>query len=77
MKGPYCTLSYRWPKENRSLGFVLLTKENRRRLEAGISPKSLLPEIQDAIKLAKSLGFDYLWVDALVKPSRGMSRRRC
>lgn len=60
--GPYVALSYCWgPKPN----FIRLTASNKDELEAGF-PLDYLPiAFQEAINLVKSLGYRYLWIDAL------------
>jgi hypothetical protein len=60
LKGVYCALSYRWPSKE------ALSRSTLRELSEGIPAGRLLSEIQDACTLAKGLGIQYLWVDALV-----------
>jgi hypothetical protein len=59
--GPYCTLSHCWGNGK----FFRLTKATSHKLESGIPVESLSKTFQDAILAVKSLGSQYLWIDAL------------
>ncbi|KAL0941935.1 het domain containing protein [Colletotrichum truncatum] len=61
-KERYIALSYCWGKKAQK---VLLTKETMSRLTSGISPQELDSTIRDSIIVARELGFEFLWVDAL------------
>jgi Heterokaryon incompatibility protein (HET) len=61
INGAYMTLSHCWGKAK----FLTLTKESSSQLFKGIR-LSLLPRtFQDAAKIVKRLGVDYLWIDSL------------
>ncbi|KAK0710050.1 hypothetical protein B0T26DRAFT_596695, partial [Lasiosphaeria miniovina] len=58
---PYAALSYVW-------GFTqshVLTASTLAAKTAGIDQTQLPKTIQDAIEIARKLGFSYLWVDSL------------
>jgi hypothetical protein len=59
-RGTYCTLSYRWASNP-----VMLSKENIAPFKEKLSVTQLPRTIQDAIDIARRLGFKYLWVDSL------------
>ncbi|KAM0426322.1 hypothetical protein ACHAPT_008362 [Fusarium lateritium] len=63
MDGPYCALSYCWG----DLGTTntITTKANFSQYMEGIPMETLPTFIQQAIQTARSLGFQYLWIDAL------------
>ncbi len=61
LKGAYLALSYCWGG-NQS---YVLTMKNLGSLWQGLEMKRLPRTILDAIEVTKSLGFKYLWVDAL------------
>lgn len=58
---PYMTLSYRWGRE----APLTLTKKTCARLYAGIPLHDLPRGFQDAVRISRSLGIRYLWIDAL------------
>ncbi|KAH8679544.1 heterokaryon incompatibility protein-domain-containing protein [Tricladium varicosporioides] len=62
-RGAYVALSYRWPKEFKECS--ILSPRTLAKLSQGIAACDLLSEIQDACTLAKGVGIQYLWVDAL------------
>ena len=64
-KVPYLALSYRWPSSP-SKPCILLRKNAEEFTSNGISLDRLVPTVQDACVMTKSLGLQYLWVDALV-----------
>jgi hypothetical protein len=64
-RGPYVALSYRWPLKIQKSS--MLSRSTLEKLTQGIAACDLLSEIQDACTLAKGLGIQYLWVDALVR----------
>jgi hypothetical protein len=59
-RGAYCTLSYRWP-----LHAVTLTQENISKSKQAIPLTKLLQTLQDAIIIARKLGFKFIWIDAM------------
>ncbi|KAI2615698.1 heterokaryon incompatibility protein-domain-containing protein [Hypoxylon sp. NC1633] len=59
---PYLALSYCWGQYSQN---VILLKENIDQLKAGIQIASLDQTIRDAIAITRTLGYKYLWVDAL------------
>ncbi|KAK7937412.1 uncharacterized protein PG986_014280 [Apiospora aurea] len=59
---PYVALSYCWGQQGQA---VILTKQNKMRLLNGIGLRLLDRSIQDAIKVTRELGFQYLWIDTL------------
>ena len=61
LKGSYLALSYCWGSDQ---PYVLTTK-NYERFMKEICVKMLPQTILDAIEVTKTLGFKYLWVDAL------------
>jgi hypothetical protein len=63
-RGPYVALSYRWP--DRINWSSMLSNSTLSKLSQGIAAGELLGDVQDACTLAKGLGIQYLWVDALV-----------
>lgn len=58
----YATLSYRWGSAS---SYLSLKESNQCALKQGIQLASLSPLVQDAIRICRALGLDYLWVDAL------------
>ena len=61
LQGPYLALSYCWGSKQ---SYVLTTKNIdmlRKKLDVDLLPQTIL----DAIEVTKTLGFKYLWVDAL------------
>lgn len=60
MNGAYCALSYCWGKSQGTT----TTKENLERQKVDIPIDSLPATIRDAIIAARSLGFQYLWIDS-------------
>jgi Heterokaryon incompatibility protein (HET) len=61
IKGQYLTLSYCWgPRQD-----YVLTTDNLQSCIQGLDISKLSRTIRDAIEVTKSLGFKYLWVDAL------------
>jgi hypothetical protein len=65
--GAYCALSYRWPEDLKRL--AMLSRHNTTEMSEGVPAHTLLGEIQDICTLAKGLGINYVWVDALVRSS--------
>ncbi|KAK5286213.1 hypothetical protein LTR43_010310 [Exophiala xenobiotica] len=61
LQGAYCALSYSW---GRSKSFKTTRATYQSRLD-GFSVDELPTTIRDAVLLTRSLGFRYLWVDAL------------
>jgi hypothetical protein len=74
-RGAYCALSYRWPTEAKESS--ILSRLNLGLMSDGIPASDLLDEIQDACTLAKGLGIQYLWVDALVRFRRSSVQTLC
>ncbi|KAL9477458.1 hypothetical protein ACSS6W_007299 [Trichoderma asperelloides] len=65
---PYLALSYCWgppPASTSHMQPLQLRLENLNTLMAGIDFETLQQSIQDAVFVARELGFRYLWVDAL------------
>ena len=58
---PYCALSYSWSFSER----YLLTSANIRYFQTQIQISQLPKTFQDAIEVARGIGFRYLWKDAL------------
>lgn len=61
LKGSYLALSYCWGSDQS----YVLTTQNIEVLMKELDVKQLPPTILDAIEVTKTLGFQYLWVDAL------------
>lgn len=61
LSGPYCTLSHCWGRGE----FLKLTSATMYELEHGVSISSLSRTFQDAIQAVRSMGIQYLWIDAL------------
>ncbi|KAL8352609.1 hypothetical protein RB601_002769 [Gaeumannomyces tritici] len=59
-KAAYCALSYRWSDNP-----LRLLLENIEDLKVALPVGALPVQIQHAIRVARQLGFRYLWVDAL------------
>ena len=57
----YATLSHCWGK----LKFLRLRKDNTHSLMAAIPSDGLTKTFQDAIEIARRLGFSWLWIDSL------------
>ncbi|KLU88812.1 hypothetical protein MAPG_07795 [Magnaporthiopsis poae ATCC 64411] len=60
-RGRYICLSYCWGKK----GFIKTTPHNFDSHLRGISPDALPRTFQHAIEIARALGVQYLWIDAL------------
>lgn len=58
---PYCALSYCWGTS----GQVILTASNEEKFSLSIEFNTLQKTIKDAIKVTRSLGIRYIWVDSL------------
>lgn len=58
---PYCSLSHCWGK----LQIFKLLKSNMESMKRGIDLKSLPQSFKDAIRMACSLGIQYIWIDSL------------
>ncbi|RSM11478.1 hypothetical protein CEP52_002974 [Fusarium oligoseptatum] len=63
MEGPYCALSYCWGDLGNTN--TITTKANISQYRQGIPMDSLPTFIQEAIQTARSLEYQYLWIDAL------------
>lgn len=72
---PYCALSYRWPAKTSDL--TMLSGKNQQMLYSGFHAGRLHHTIRDACALCKSLGFRYLWVDALVSRITRTEPKEC
>ncbi|KAK7990703.1 HET-domain-containing protein [Apiospora arundinis] len=59
---PYVALSYCWGPQGQK---VFLTKQTKSRFLKGIEVEKVDTSIQDAMKVTRELGFQYLWIDAL------------
>jgi hypothetical protein len=57
----YCALSYSWGSDQA----IVLTSENLLEYQEDLPFARLPATIQDAISLTRTLGYSYLWVDAL------------
>ncbi|KAH8197000.1 hypothetical protein TruAng_008820 [Truncatella angustata] len=57
----YATLSYRWGDQQ----FTTLTSDNYDLFLRGIANENLPQTFQDAIHIARRLGLDFIWIDAL------------
>lgn len=62
LRGKYTALSYCWSKEDKP-GELKLTKANADEFRKDIAIERMPPTIRDAIFAAKSLGFEFIWVD--------------
>lgn len=73
LKGSYLALSYCWGSKQ---SYILTTK-NVEGLMRELNVKFLPQTILDAIEVTKTLGFEYLWVDALciMQDSAGAAER--
>lgn len=58
---PYVTLSYKWGSGKR----ITTTAANIKQFEQAIPELELPRTFRDAIQTAKSLGFSFIWIDAL------------
>lgn len=61
-KGNYAALSHCWGVNPT---FITLTTETLPRFQSGFSTTELPQNFQDAIKITKALGLQYLWIDSL------------
>lgn len=61
VRARYCILSYCWGRP----GTAITTKENKSERQKGIPLASLPAFIHEAILAARSLDFQYIWIDAL------------
>ena len=59
--GRYATFSHQWGKEQQ----LRLTSRSQKEFESGLLLCSLPKTYQDAVKVARILGYRYLWIDAL------------
>ncbi|EUC38751.1 hypothetical protein COCCADRAFT_45793, partial [Bipolaris zeicola 26-R-13] len=57
----YATLSHCWGGTQ----YLTLSKSNLQQLETQIPSEDLSRTVQDAITIARDLGFEYIWVDTL------------
>ncbi|KAM0342610.1 hypothetical protein ACHAPU_009337 [Fusarium lateritium] len=62
IRSTYCALSYCWGNKEENL---TTTRENVSRHKEGISMASLPMFIQEALLAARTLGYRYIWIDAL------------
>lgn len=60
LKGTYNTLSYCWGTQS-----TVLTNQNLAQFQQEIDLSTLSKTAQDAIEVTKSLGIQYLWIDAI------------
>ena len=60
-KGEWVTLSHCWGKEK----FLVTTTKNLERHLEGIALTDLPPNFQDAIRITRKLGYQYIWIDSL------------
>lgn len=61
LKGRYAALSYCWGNGST----VRTTKDTFKEREEGFDVAMLPKTLQDAVNIARSLGFEYIWIDAL------------
>ncbi|KAK5750988.1 hypothetical protein LTS12_018978 [Elasticomyces elasticus] len=61
LRARYAILSYCWGGKQA----VVTNRCDIERYKNKLALKSLPPTLQDAVKVARSIGFEYLWVDAL------------
>jgi hypothetical protein len=61
LDGPYIALSHRWGLH----GLPTTTKENLADRMDGINPAELSQTMRDAMRIVTSLGYRYIWIDAL------------
>ena len=59
--GPYMSLSHRWGSQD----YMKLKSSTIMQLQNAIAVDTLPRVFQDSIKVARLLGFNYLWIDAL------------
>lgn len=69
----YAALSYVWRSSNCPIVPFILTRKNQMYLYKGFSTGNVCQCVVDACRLAKGLGFRYVWVDALVSLLEGQS----
>lgn len=65
MKGRYCALSYCWGKATANSDFYKTTKANLLSHENAMPLHELPATLRDAIVVARDLGFQYIWIDAI------------
>lgn len=63
--GEYCALSHAWGSLESKVRPVTTVKQNLARHCRGILVKDLSRTFQDAIKITRSIGIRYLWIDSL------------
>ncbi|CAM1510990.1 Fc.00g085030.m01.CDS01 [Cosmosporella sp. VM-42] len=63
IQAPYMTLSHCWGKPDPQR--LILKQDNIASLTSGFNEEQLTPVFRDAVRLARYLGFRYLWIDAL------------
>lgn len=59
--GPYVALSYCWGPER----LLTFTASNEDQLRSGIPLSEFPPTLRDAVEVTRSLGYQFLWIDAL------------
>lgn len=72
MKERYIALSYCWGSYFQK---TILTEGNKSKLLDGIELSSFDSTIQDAIRVTRELGFDFLWIDALCIPQDSVDEK--
>ncbi|KAI8943915.1 heterokaryon incompatibility protein-domain-containing protein [Xylaria longipes] len=63
LRGRYCTLSHRWGSQDKHP--IQTTKANSSEYFIDIKFDSLPKVYQEAVTIARRLGFNYLWIDCL------------
>ncbi|RGP74677.1 heterokaryon incompatibility [Fusarium sporotrichioides] len=58
---PYCALSYCWGAKD----FFITKRDNLAQNMSGIPMASFPAIMQDAVSVVRSLGYEYIWIDAL------------
>ncbi|KAK8115843.1 hypothetical protein PG984_012345 [Apiospora sp. TS-2023a] len=61
----YATLSYCWGPPEDASQQLILTAESKHRLYQGFPLSDLTPVVRDAVVTCRTLGFRFLWIDAL------------
>ncbi|CAG8972807.1 hypothetical protein HYALB_00007732 [Hymenoscyphus albidus] len=62
-RAKWAALSHRWPEDGQQI--FTLVSENIKELERMIPRENLAATFQDALKLTRTLGLRYLWIDSL------------
>ncbi|KAL7930672.1 heterokaryon incompatibility protein domain-containing protein [Trichoderma chlorosporum] len=65
LKGVYCALSYCWGNSTPTMNFYKTTRANLVSHESAMPLHELPATLRDAIIVARNLGFQYIWIDAI------------